>query len=338
MENTIHYGFGIDYLSNWGLKEALREIYQNFLDYGDYTESVENIDDANLLVTMSNDWMPESLDFLRIGNSQKNNQDAIGKHGEGLKMAFMILLREGFSSHVITPKHTVWPRLYTDKEIGECFCLKYEEHNLEKKFSISFQCDRDVYFDFVSHIITPEDVIYDDRYWGQIVDKDQGEIYSGGLFVCKVDKVGKSYNIKPSHLPLDRDRSMPRSFDLNYAASKINQAHGKITAADLSYSDTDYIDELPLDLKQEIKPVIVGNSIEFTSKNVAGEDVIINNESAKAVLKKDNLFSAAIKSLKLFLAKQLGLYDLLIEFKSKHVHGVEAIQDFDLILERVNQS
>ena len=31
-----------------------------------------------------------------------------------------------------------------------------------------------------------------------------------------------------------------------------------------------------------------------------------------------------------------GLYDLLLEFKAKHVHSTEAIKDFDEILLRIN--
>ena len=35
-EGIIYYGIGLEYLSNWTINHALREIYQNFLDYGDY--------------------------------------------------------------------------------------------------------------------------------------------------------------------------------------------------------------------------------------------------------------------------------------------------------------
>lgn len=336
-KNIIHYGFGKTYLPDWGLKEALREIYQNFLDYGQYDEIVvDNGDKVN--VTVSNNWEPESLDFLRIGNSKKHNERAIGKHGEGLKMAFLILYREGLSSEIITPLQKVTPSFYNDKEIGECFCLLYSENKeLKSGFEINFDCPKELFYEFSDNLIRPEDVVFDDRYWGQIVDKAQGNIYSGGLFVTHAKNISKAYNVNPRFLPLDRDRSVPRSFDLNYATSKINEAQGKIEVDDLSMSDTSYINRIPESITERVEPVLVGNSIEFKHTDLDGNDKVITNSSVKEALINDGIFATAIKKLKLFIAKQLGLYDMLIEFRDKHIHDTEALLDFDLILERVEE-
>ncbi len=333
--NKIYYGFGEEYLKNWGLNEALREVYQNFLDYGKYDETYITHGN-NIKVTLSNDWIPKGLDFLRIGNSKKDNIDAIGKHGEGLKMAFLIFLRMAISSKIITQKHEIIPNFYIDTEIGECFCLEYKEHNLEvNRFSIEFECPEKDYFDFVNNIIKKEDIIFTDNYWGDIVNKDKGNIYSGGLFIINLENISKAYNIKPKHMPLDRDRSVPRAFDVSYTSSKINEAYGKWNSKDLHYSDTVYIDKVPEEVKREFKPIFVGNSIEFVSKNDKGKNVILKNDNIKSILKKDSFFTSIIKSMKLYIAKKLGLYDMLLEFKQKHIHEYDAIMDFDLILERV---
>ena len=92
-KQIIHYGIGKDYLPNWGLPQALREIYQNFIDYGEYdAKSVKY--GENVVVTITNDYKPETLEFLRIGMSNKGgNINAIGKHGEGLKMALLVMAR-----------------------------------------------------------------------------------------------------------------------------------------------------------------------------------------------------------------------------------------------------
>lgn len=179
MENRIHYGFGDDYLKNWGVQEALREIYQNFLDYGNYEETFLK-DGSYVNVTLENDWNPESLDFLRIGNSKKNNPKAIGKHGEGVKMAFLILLRMGLACQITTKKYVVTPEYYTDAEIGNCFCFVYKEHNLEiSKFSISFTCFEEDFLSFRNNIIREENIIFSDDYYGDVVNKENGNIYSG---------------------------------------------------------------------------------------------------------------------------------------------------------------
>lgn len=335
-ENKIHYGFGKDYLPNWGIQQALREIYQNFLDYGDYQERTDILSNGDLLVTLSNGWKPESLDFLRIGKSMKHSANPIGKHGEGVKMAFLILEREELNSSIFTDKYIITPSFYTDKEIGECFSLIYKEHGItDQKFTIQFNIPPEEFSQFKDSLITEDDVIFSHEY-GDIVDKEAGSIYSGNLFVVKVRNMTNAYNLKPRYLPLDRDRSVPRSFDVNYYSSKINSAHAQlIDLKSLSNSDTLYIDDVPDTVKEQIKPKLVGNSIEFVYKDAENKTVVISNESVKEILKRDSLFQAAIKRLKMFIAKKLGLYDLLIEFKEKHVHSSDAIADFELILERV---
>lgn len=335
MENKIHYGFGKEYLKSWGIKEALREIYQNFLDYGDYDE-VAYEEDGYTFVSISNSWEPTSLDFLRIGNSKKHSDNAIGKHGEGVKMAFLILLRNGYMSKILTPKFIIYPEWYSDKEIGECFSLVYEEHNnASQLFTIEFNCLTTEYESFKNNLILHSDVIFNDNVYGEIVNKEKGNIYSGRLFVCNINNISKSYNINPSHLPLDRDRQVPQSFDVSWATSKINDKYGKWGVGDLSYSDTMYVDKVPDEIKKQFKPKMVGNDIQFIIKDENGKDKIVNNSYVREILKKDSFFANVIKKLKMFIAKQLGLYDLLIEFKKKHVHGSDAIADFEVILERV---
>ncbi len=342
IKKIIHYGFGKDYLKNWGIKEALREIYQNFLDYGDYNEEHELAlnNDKIVQVTISNDWMPDNLEFLRVGNSKKNNANSIGKHGEGLKMAFLILLREGYLSKIITPKYIIQPAFYTDAEIGECFCFNYETHYNKEitKFTIQFECDFSTWNNFDSGIIKPEDKLFTHGDFGDIVDRKQGDIYSGGLFVGNFNNISRAYNILPSLLPLDRDRTLPRAFDVNWSTSKMNDAYGKWTTNDLSYSDTLYLDNIPEEVKKDIKVKSVGNSIQFTYKDDSGTDKILNNSYVTDKLKEDNFFQKIIKKIKLSIAKKLGLYDLLMEFKNKHLlFDEEAIADFEIIMSKVKK-
>lgn len=335
MTNIIHYGFGKDYLKNWSINEALREIYQNFLDYGNFNEIVKKKGN-NVIVSVFNDWSPESLDFLRIGNSNKDGINTIGKHGEGLKMAFLILSRDGLDSKIFTNKYIVYPSYYIDNEIGECFCLKYVEHKIpNKKFTIQFECNKEIYNNFRNNIITENDIIFKHNFYGDIVNKNKGNIYSGGLYVSNVNNLKYAYNIKPEYLPLDRDRSVPRTFDVNWNCSKILEAYGKFNAEDTTHSDTEYITKVPDDIKKDFKPILVNGNIEFEIKTNSGETKLVNNDNIKNTLKNDNFFSKAIKKLKMFLVKQLGLYEMLLEFRDKHIHSIDALNDFEIILEKL---
>lgn len=336
-QGTIHYGFGAEYLPKWGIKEALREIYQNFIDYGDYEEEVTTVNDR-VTVKLVNGWVPENLEYLRIGNSNKDNPNAIGHHGEGLKMAFLILLRGKFNSMIFTNKYAVYPEWYSDTEIGDCFCFNYEIHDFsEAPYTLEFECLLDDFMTFKNNLIKQEDIIYTHWDYGDLVNKLAGNIYSGGLFVANLKGISRAYNIQPRYLPLDRDRCVPQSFDVEYRTSKILEASEVLTVKDLGYSDTRYISSLPTKMYGTVKPRKVGNNIEFTIKDEAGKDQIITNSSLKEHLTSHNLFQKAIAKLKKFLVKQLGLYDMLVQFKEKHVRGTEMQQDFDIILERVNK-
>lgn len=335
--NLIHYGFGRDYLKDWGREHAYREVIQNFIDFGYFEDVVTCSGDLGECI-ISNGWQPENLEWLRVGNSQKNNVNAIGKHGEGVKMAFMILLREGYNSRIMTPKHVIYPKFVNDQEIGECFCFEYEEHGLSNvQFSIRFEAPYDELMAFKKNIIRPEDVLFDDKYFGQIVNKPRGNIYCGSLFVCNIEGITAAYNIRPAHLPLDRDRSAPRSFDLEWACSRIQESQGKFTAKDLSNNDFRYVSSIPKSVKETIQPRLIGNSIEYTYKNEKGKVEVISNQQTKEALKQDSFFTTAIRKLKKIIAKQLGLYDMLMEFQDKHVRSKEAQLDFELILEKVGK-
>lgn len=339
-KNTIYYGMGFEYLSNWTIKHALREIYQNFLDYGPYSDTSEFNDDLKL-VTLTNDWQPESLDFLRIGRSVKKSDNAIGKHGEGIKMAFLILHRLGYGCKIITNKYNIIPDTYIDKEIGECFCLRYEEHGLENQlFTIEFECDAFIYEEFKTKIIKDNDIIFDDKYYGQIVNKEPGEIYSGKLYVATLKNISKSYNINPRFLPLDRDRLVPGAFDTNYSCSKINESYGKWTMKDISYSDTSYVNTIPDEVKKEFKPTVINKKVEFVYKDENGEKQILKNDRIKNILKEDTIFQSTIKKIKKFIAKKLGLYDLLIEFKETYKDSLttDCLNDLENIINKAGNS
>lgn len=329
--NTISYSIGRQYLSHRGMNEALKEILQNFMDYGDYDVSIDYNDN---IITISNDFEPDNLEFLALGNSNKSSGSR-GKYGEGLKMALLIFSREDKNITITTPDKTLTP-FFKNSEIGEVLHLTIENNdNRQKGFSISFELDETTWSNYYNSVIKESDIIFDDNYYGRIVDKEPGEIYCGGLFVNKVGNLSKSYDINVAHLPLTRDRNLPKTFDVNWAASKINESQGKITVEDFTYSDTAYVSKIPKEIKQDIQPRLIGTSIEATYKNEKGEDVVIKNESIKNIVLQDSFFTKTIKKLRNYLIKSVGVYDLLIQFRDKYIYSTEAREEFNAILEEL---
>lgn len=343
---TINYGIHRDYLQSWGLTEALREIFQNFIDYGEYEIKAEDqvtvLEEKKLtFVSISNDYIPTDLSFLAIGKSIKHQEQSIGKHGEGLKMAMLIFLREDLDISIATPIGVIKPAWERQKHIGETLALDiFEPLEDYPKFTIEFIIPTELYETYIKDIIQPIDKLFTYPMYGSIVDRPKGNLYSGGLFVCHLSNLSKAYDILPKELSLDRDRKVPKSFDVSYKTSKINEAQAKWDFTDQNYSDTQYISWVPKEQLSKVKAREVQGKVEFFTpafNKEEGKEVLtqITNESIKETLIKHSFFSKAVKGIKNYIASKLGVKDLLISFRSKYCYNDDARRDFDIILERL---
>lgn len=357
MNAKIEYGFGREYLSNWTLKEALREVLQNYIDYGEYNISTKEIVDQPdiIKVRISNNYIPEKLEFLRIGNSDKgDNSNAIGHHGEGLKVAFLIFLREDLSFRILTKNLAITPTWNIDELVGETLRIQYKDgYNELHEFITEFDCPRDIYEEFISDIINEDNIVYN-GYYGDIVDKPKGNIYSGNLFVCNIPKLSHSYNIKPSYLPLDRDRSVPSDWDIEYYTSKINQsynyhkqveyknsitAHISVTTEELEGKDYSYTSELPDNIVNQFNRRKLGNKFVYINK-VDNEHV--QNRRITEILDKHPKFAKDKKvsarqqfKYKLEKTKRKSLKTLVKDFKYNYCKSTDMLDDINIIIKRL---
>lgn len=335
---TIQYGIGKDYLPDWGIKEALREIFQNYFDYGVYNIREDILKDK-VRVEIYNNYTPTSYEFLQIGKSIKSG-NAIGKHGEGLKMAFMILLRENLFMQIRTQNKRIIAK-WNQSIVGETLALDViTTKHYDFNFNITFICPIDIYEEFKYNTIADGDIIFKDSYHGSIVNKPQGNLYSGRLFVCHLKNLKKAYDIPPNLLSLDRDRKVPQAFEVSYHTSNINTKQAEFDFVDQNYSDMQYT-KIPKDRYKDIKPVDVGGKIEYVAKVIDKEtniesEVLITNQEYKSQLKSSSFFDSAISKIKRFLTSALGIDDLLLNFRKKYCTNKEARQDFDIILEKLN--
>ncbi len=336
---VIQYGIGKDYLSDWGIKEALREIFQNYFDYGTYNIDERYLSENRILVRIYNDYIPESFEFLQIGKSIKSGE-AIGKHGEGLKMAFMILLRENLFMQILTRNKRIIPTWYKSI-VGETLALDIiETKSINNNFIVEFTCPIEIYEEFKNNTIADGDIIFKDNYHGSIVDKPQGNLYSGRLFVCHLKNLKKAYDLPPSRLHLDRDRRIPGSWDVSYHTSKINEKQDKFDFVDQGYDDTAYT-TIPQSQYKNVKPIEVKGKIEYVAKVInqetnKEEEILITNSSYKEQLNNSSFFKSAINKIKRFITSALGIDILLLNFRDKYCNSEEAKRDFDIILERLN--
>lgn len=211
----------MDYVANWGLWEAFRELLQNWLDSkkaGTFTST---------RLTQQDTVLP--LKSLLLGFSSKRDDiSAIGGYGEGYKLALLVLTRL-----------QKYPVIRNGKDLWE----------FEAKFSTNFQIE-------TLHITINEDYFNDDSnelyiqydelspdeiaeitekclqlqspgirhsgYYGDILVGEEyaGKLYVNGLYVNETT-LNYGYNIKPEFLKLERDRRTVDNFDLVWTTGKM---------------------------------------------------------------------------------------------------------------------
>lgn len=260
--NTIQYGIGREYLSDWGIPEAIREIYQNFMDHGEYKVVTKYLEDDKILVKLVNDFTPHSLDFLKIGHSRKDGDQNIGKHGEGLKMAMMIFSREDKHCHVITGNKLYTPTFVHNGGIEDCFAIDvWSSKSQVNAFVVEFICDSTTFTDFDNHVIKPEDILFDNKHDGKVVNKPAGELYCGGLFVCVDNKLTRAYDVLPRNMHLDRDRKVPRNIDVVWHTGRINRDYDKWEFSQQQAKDVEDIDVIPERLQDQLDVTIVKGNV-----------------------------------------------------------------------------
>ena len=333
----IKYGISKNYLQDWTILDAIREIYQNFIDFGEYDLDIwENKISNEVLVTFTNGYQPEDLTFLAVGESGKrDDKSTIGKHGEGLKMAFLVLTRENCNPILNYGYKSFYGDFYEDENLGKCFGFEEKELLNAEYFNVQFTVPLKTWEIFNNKQIKKEDVIFHSCY-GDLVNKPAGEIYVGGLYVCNLEDITHAYNFNPEYIELDRDRKVPKSFDIEYYASKILQNSKNITIEDLYSRETNYIDKIPENLAKRFKPTVNkdGNT-NFIIKNGSQKGEYAPKRIYECLMK-DPINQKKIEKLRYSVSRKKTPQSLLKEFQDKYNYSFskEAEIDFNILIKK----
>lgn len=250
----IKFGIAENYVPNWGVVHAIREVYQNFIDYGEFEVVIDRITTNHSAVRISNDFKPDSWEFLKIGFSKKKD-GSIGKHGEGLKLAGLVFKRNQKPFRIYTSVGRAKASYYEDENLGTCYGLDVSDMT-NNKFEVYFEADnKDIDLFRESHI-KDDDILHTSSY-GDIVKKEKGNIYVGGLYVCNLKDLKYSINFKPVYISLGRDRDFPSTWDMEYYANRVINS----CSSDLSFRASDINNRefnqggIPNELSGKFKPV-----------------------------------------------------------------------------------
>lgn len=117
MKKILETGMSTEYVKDWTVTHALREIIQNWIDVRNQYKVSGHVAWKAGMVTVKDQGPGMELRHLAIGISEKA-EGSIGQFGEGLKLAFLVLAREGRKVELWTKGQVICPKIAFSEGYG----------------------------------------------------------------------------------------------------------------------------------------------------------------------------------------------------------------------------
>lgn len=215
-KNKIKFTMSEDYCSDWTFVDAGREFLANALDVSG-KDIKRYYKDGFYYIEDNGDGLTKD-DFV-LGNSVNKGKTDIGKFGEGLKIASLVMTRQKREVEIITVGATYKPVIELNEEFSvNLFSINYEKNKRKKGTIIKFKATEEEIASIENLFIA-----FKDNYKAIecsdldiILDNDEeGVIYVNGLKSANVNTL-LSYNIKDKTLVNTRDRNGVDTDKLSY--------------------------------------------------------------------------------------------------------------------------
>lgn len=336
-----------DYVSDWGITEAVREFFQNSIDEETRDSSNKmffNYDADAQTIRIGNKHSELDIKTLLFGvTTKKDDSNMIGNHGEGYKIASVVLLRLGktivFYNYC---RREVWrPRLVNSKKYeglrvptffvdNAAIWEKVPDHSLIIEIC---GITPDEYEEIrESNLHLQEGYEHKDTSYGSILgDAYTGKVFVGGLYICTEPRLDIGIDFKPRTVRLERDRSMVNSFDIQwYAARMVEELRdSETTKRSLDSFSGQYINSysVPETLRSEIaedfinehgaKAVPVSSQSDMEGMKKRGYKPVIVSEAKKKVILDSEYYADVKEALQKEEDEARPMYERFCEFIEK---------------------
>lgn len=331
-----------NYVSNWGINEAIREILQNAIDAdkNGYKKSIYYSGDT---LYINNEGISLAAKDLILGCSSKSDQDGmIGKYGEGFKLALVVLLRKGMNVYVDNNDKLWNPSFKVSEQFGTQV-LNIEESDDGRGEGLTFvisPVDQQLYNSLLNYFPCI------DESFGNVVNCDNGQIlldkrfkgkmYVEGLYIQTDDNFQYGYNFNSDVVELDRDRKA-----INYYELRALTAQSIVTAEECNKEIFDAITKSCVDVR-DIEEVIDEASEsfleeyreQFYEENELEENTLVATESVMKQLEQMDIDVPVVKGTEIqsyLIAKandKLGIIEEAKEAIKNKDEKEEAFDDF----------
>ncbi len=204
---------GESYVPEWGTWEVGREIICNAKD-ADPNFKIKYLNSDCIEVYTST--VPTECELMVMGLSQSRDDDgAIGQFGEGFKLAALVATRSGGCVQVHSPKGLMKFKLekMADSPVRVLFAYT------DKRRKRNEGCITQVEMPGLSEAVHGKFV---DANMVMLEKESQGDckIFSKGVYITTLKEENSIWDWNLNQIRLNRDRSVPRMFDIKYGIAK----------------------------------------------------------------------------------------------------------------------
>lgn len=217
------------YVSDWTAENALRELVANGIDaetaHGATFSFSYNPARQKLILRNTNIKVP--LDALYFGDSNKaGDANLIGKYGEGLKLAMLVLCRDPAYSVKIVNADKLWiPSMAVGRAVDIKTLVVTEKKNptVENDFYVVVTGVTQDLWNSVQTLflkLRPVDYVWRGENGDVLGPGEAGNIYVQGVRCTQLPGYKYGYNIRKD-VDIGRDRRVPNRHELDEAISEI---------------------------------------------------------------------------------------------------------------------
>lgn len=231
---TLELTITPDYVQ-WGVWESVREIMQNAVDENDKGNTMSIKYTEGKGVKIGGSYMEGTLEVrnmgsrlsrknLLLGGSEKrNDKEARGQFGEGMKLAWASLLRLDRRVWIRTGEERWVPELATSKNFDGATVLRIRTAETKDNDDVFVQIqgvtpeDWEGIQDRLLFLRPPEETIGAGGKGRILLDpKHVGKLYVKGIYVCELpDRYRYGYDL--AEVKIDRDRKLADPWSLKMA-------------------------------------------------------------------------------------------------------------------------